>query len=221
MNIDKKINKKIKRKVIVLLAILTICFVFLITITISKNNTLKKSLTIEKSNGSSMKSEDYSETKATDKITSLLSKKLNISSEDISILYVADIKNDKLAMFLYEDKDKSYEGLCQLIKGEASYDILKISMKEIDKYTPFTVNNMEIKESTNENYTVFSGVINDINIKSVNVNFSNSTMVNVLIGEEKSYFYINKQPNLDVLSIEALDDSLKIFYKWSENKKRI
>lgn len=217
MSIDKKIN----RKVIVLLTILTICFVFLITITISKNNKSKKALTIEKSNGSSMKSEDNLETKVTDKITSLLSKKLNISSEDISILYVADIENDKLAMFLYEDKDKSYEGLCQLIKGEASYDILKTSMKEIDKYTPFTVNTMEIKESTNENYTVFSGVINDTNIKSVNINFSNSTMVNVLIGEEKSYFYINKQPNLDVLSIEALDDSLKIFYQWSENEKRI
>jgi hypothetical protein len=216
-----KIDKKINRKVIVLLTVLTICFVSLITIIVSKNNTLKKSLTIEKSNGSSMKSGDYSETKITDKITSLLSKKLNINSEDISILYVADIENDKLTMFLYKDKDKSYEGLCQLIKGEASYDILKTSMKEMDKYTPFTVNTMEIKESTNENYTVFSGVINDTNIKSVNINFSNSTMVNVLIGEEKSYFYINKQPNLDVLNIEALDDSLKIFYKWSENEKRI
>lgn len=213
-----KIDKKINRKVIVLL---TICFVSLITITISKNNRLKKSLTIEKSNGSSIKSEDNLETKVTDKITSLLSKKLNISSEDISILYVADIENDKLAMFLYEDKDKSYEGLCQLIKSEAYYDILKTSMKEIDKYTPFTVNTMEIKESTNENYTVFSGLINDTNIKSVNINFSNSTMVNVLIGEEKSYFYINKQPNLDVLNIEALDDSLKIFYQWPENEKRI
>ena len=217
MNIDKKIN----RKVIVILTILTICFVSLITITIIKNNSLKKSLTIEKSNGSSMKSEEYLETKVTDKITSLLSKKLNISSENISILYVADIENDKLAMFLYEDKDKSYEGLCQLIKVEASYDILKTSMKEIDKYTPFTVNTMEIKESTNENYMIFSGVINDTNIKSVNINFSNNTMVNVLIGEEKSYFYINKQPNLDVLSIEALDNSLKIFYQWSENEKRI
>ena len=216
-----KIDKKINRKVIVLLTILTICFVSLITITISKNNRLKKSLTIEKNNGSSMKSEDYSEIKVTDKITSLLSEKLNISSEYISIVYVADIENDKLAMFLYEDKDKSYEGLCQLIKGEASYDILKISMKEIDKCTPFTVNTMEIKKSTNENYTVFSGVINYTNIKSVNINFSNSTMVNALIGEEKSYFYINKQPNLDVLSIEALDDSLKIFYKWSENEKGI
>lgn len=216
-----KIDKKINRKVIVLLTILTICFVSLITITISKNNRLKKSLTIEKSNGSSIKSEDNLETKVTDKITSLLSKKLNISSEYISIVYVADIENDKLAMFSYEDKDKSYEGLCQLIKGEASYDILKISMKETDKYTPFTVNTMEIKKSTNENYTVFSGVINDTNIKSVNINFSNSTMVNALIGEEKSYFYINKQPNLDVLSIEALDDSLKIFYKWSENEKGI
>lgn len=215
------INKKIKRKVILLLTILTICFIALITITISKNNTLKKSLTIEKSNGSSMKSEDYSETKVTDKITSLLSKKLNISNEDISILYVADIENGKLAMFLYEDKDKSYEGLCQLIKVEASYDILKTSMKEIDKYTPFTVNTMEIRESTNENYTIFSGVINDTNIKSVNINFSNNTMANVLIGEEKSYFYINKQPNLDVLSIEALDDSLKIFYQWAEEEKGI
>ena len=221
MNIDKKINKKIKRKVIVLLTILTICFVSLITITIIKNNTLKKSLTIEKSNGSSMNSEEYLETKVTDKITSLLSKKLNISSENISILYVADIENDKLAMFLYEDKDKSYEGLCKLIKVEASYDILKTSMKEIDKYTPFTVNTMEIKESTNENYMIFSGVINDTNIKSVNINFSNNTMVNVLIGEEKSYFYINKQPNLDVLSIEALDDSLKIFYQWSGEERGI
>lgn len=217
MNIDKKIN----RKVIAISAILTICFVSLITITIIKNNSLKETLTIEKSNDSYMKGEEYLETKVTDKITSLLSKKLNISSEDISILYVADIENCKLAMFLYEDKDKSYEGLCQLIKVEASYSILKTSMKEIDKYTPFTVNTMEIKESTNENYMVFSGVINDTNIKSVNINFNNNTMVNVLIGEEKSYFYINKQPNLDVLSIEALDDLLKIFYQWSENEKRI
>jgi len=80
---------------------------------------------------------------------------------------------------------------------------------------------MEIKESSNEKYTIFSGVINDRNIKSVNINFNNNTMVNVLIGEEKSYFYINTQPNLDVLSIEALDNSLKIFYQWSENEKRI
>jgi len=215
------INKKIKRKVILLLTILTICFIALITITIIKNNTLKKALTIEKSNGSSMNSEECLETKVTDKITTLLSKKLNISGENISILYVVDIENDKLAMFLYKDKDKSYEGLCQLIKVEASYDILKTSMKEIDKYTPFTVNTMEIRESTNENYTIFSGIIDDINIKSVNINFNNNTMVNVLIGEEKSYFYINKQPNLDVLSIEALDNSLKIFYQWAEEERGI
>ena len=198
MNIDKKIN----RKIVLILTILMLSFIALITIDINKKNI-------------SIKGEGDKEIKLTDRISVILSKKLNIGIEDISILYVDDIENDKLTMFLYEDKNKSYEGLCRLAEVDNTYKILKTSIREIDKDVPFTVNTMEIKEDiNNSSYKIFSGVINKPNIKSININFNNNTMTNVLVGEDNSYFYMSKQANLDVLSIEALDDSLKGFYQW-------
>lgn len=198
MNIDKKIN----RKIVLILTILMLSFIALITIDINKKNI-------------SIKGEGEKEIKLTDRIAVILSKKLNIGIEDISILYVDDIENDKLTMFLYEDKNKSYEGLCRLAEVDNTYEILKTSIGEIDKDVPFTVNTMEIKEDiNNSSYKIFSGVINKPNIKSININFNNNTMTNVLVGEDNSYFYMSKQANLDVLSIEALDDSLKVFYQW-------
>lgn len=198
MNIDKKIN----RKIVLILTILMLSFIALITIDINKKNI-------------SIKGEGDKEIKLTDRISVILSKKLNIGIEDISILYVDDIENDKLTMFLYEDKNKSYEGLCRLAEVDNTYKILKTSIREIDKDVPFTVNTMEIKEDiNNSSYKIFSGVINKPNIKSININFNNNTMTNVLVGEDNSYFYMSKQANLDVLSIEALDDSLKVFYQW-------
>lgn len=198
MNIDKKIN----RKIVLILTILMLSFIALITIDINKKNI-------------SIKGEGDKEIKLTDRIAVILSKKLNIGIEDISILYVDDIENDKLTMFLYEDKNKSYEGLCRLAEVENTYEISKTSIREIDKDVPFTVNTMEIKEDiNNSSYKIFSGVINKPNIKSININFNNNTMTNVLVGEDNSYFYMSKQTNLDVLSIEALDDSLKVFYQW-------
>lgn len=198
MNIDKKIN----RKIVLILTILMLSFIALITIDINKKNI-------------SIKGEGEKEIKLTDRIAVILSKKLNIGIEDISILYVDDIENDKLTMFLYEDKNKSYEGLCRLAEVDNTYEILKTSIREIDKDVPFTVNTMEIKEDiNNSSYKIFSGVINKPNIKSININFNNNTMTNVLVGEDNSYFYMSKQTNLDVFSIEALDDSLKVFYQW-------
>lgn len=198
MNIDKKIN----RKIVLILTILMLSVIALITIDINKKNI-------------SIKGEGDKEIKLTDRISVILSKKLNIGIEDISILYVDDIENDKLTMFLYEDKNKSYEGLCRLAEVDNTYEILKTSIREIDKGVPFTVNTMEIKEDiNNSSYKIFSGVINKPNIKSININFNNNTMTNVLVGEDNSYFYMSKQANLDVLSIEALDDSLKVFYQW-------
>ena len=198
MNIDKKVN----RKIVLILTILMLSFIALITIDINKKNI-------------SIKGEGEKEIKLTDRIAVILSKKLNIGIEDISILYVDDIENDKLTMFLYEDKNKSYEGLCRLAEVDNTYEILKTSIREIDKDVPFTVNTMEIKEDiNNSSYKIFSGVINKPNIKSININFNNNTMTNVLVGEDNSYFYMSKQTNLDVFSIEALDDSLKVFYQW-------
>jgi len=204
MSIDKKIN----RKIVLILTILMLSFIALITINMNKKNIY-------------MKDEAYKEVKLTDKIAVLISKEFSIGIENISILYVDDIENDKLTMFLYEDKNKSYEGLCRLTKVDNSYDILKTSIREINEDVPFTVNTMEIKENINDSYKVFSGVINNPNVKSININFDNDTMTNVLVGEDNSYFYISKQTNVDALNIEALDDSLKVFYQWYVEEKGV
>jgi hypothetical protein len=220
MNRSKRINKKIDNKIMIII-ILIIGFIFIITVTITKNDLLKKPISIEKSNSVDIKGEEDLEIKLTDRITSLLAKNFNISDDSISILYVSDIKDDILVMFLYKDKNKNYEGLCQLTKDENSYDILTTSIKEVDKHTPFTVNTLEIEEDFSESYKIIGGIINDKDIKSININFHNNTMANVLIGEDKSYFYVKEQQNLDILSIEALDDSFKIFHQWSGTEKSI
>ncbi len=220
MKRSKKVNKKTDKKTMILI-ILVIGFIFIITVTITKNDLLKKLISIEKSNSVDIKGEEDLEIKLTDRITSLLAKNLNISDDSISILYVSDIKDDILVMFLYKDKNKNYEGLCQLTKDEKSYDVLTISIKEVNKHTPFTVNTLEIEEDFSESYKIIGGIINDKDIKSININFHNNTMANILIGEDKSYFYVKEQQNLDILSIEALDDSFKIFHQWSETEKSI
>lgn len=218
MKRSKRVNKKTDNKIMIII-ILIIGFIFIITIT--KNDLLKKPIAIEKSNNVDIKGEEDLEIKLTDRITSLLSKNFNIGSDNISILYISDIKDDILVMFLYKDKNKNYEGLCQLTKDENSYDILTTSIKEVDKHTPFTVNTLEIKGDFSERYKIIGGIINDKDIKSININFHNNTMANVLIGEDKSFFYVKEQQNLDILSIEALDDSFKIFHQWSGIEKGI
>ncbi len=80
---------------------------------------------------------------------------------------------------------------------------------------------MGIKVSATENYKVLGGLINDENIKSININFTNNTMTNILIGEDRSFFYVIEENEIDILTIEALDNSLKIFYKWSSKEKGI
>jgi len=192
----------------------------LITAILIKNDLFKE--TMEKKSGNfPIKDEEPFEGKLTDKITYLLSKNLNIGEDRISILNVSDIQKDKLVMFLYEDNGKNYEGLCQLSKVENSYNILATSIKEVDKHAPFTVNVMETKVSTTENYKVLGGVINDENIKSININFTNNTMTNILIGEDRSFFYVIEENEIDILTIEALDNCLKIFYKWYSKEKVI
>lgn len=192
----------------------------LITAILIKNDLFKETMGT-KSGHFPIKDEEPFEGKLTDKITYLLSKNLNIGEDRISILNVSDIQKDKLVMFLYEDSGKNYEGLCQLSKVENSYNILATSIKEVDKHAPFTVNVMETKVSATENYKVLGGVINDENIKSININFTNNTMTNILIGEDRSFFYVIEENEIDILTIEALDNSLKIFYKWYSKEKGI
>ncbi len=172
----------------------------LITAILIKNDLFKETMEI-KSYNFPIKDEQPFEGKLTDKITYLLSKTLNIGEDRISILNVSDIQKDKLVMFLYEDNGKNYEGLCQLSKVENSYNILATSIKEVDKHAPFTVN--------------------DENIKSININFTNNTMTNILIGEDRSFFYVIEENEIDILTIEALDNCLKIFYKWYSKEKVI
>ncbi|WP_346931099.1 hypothetical protein [Clostridium sp.] len=224
MNTNKKIgkstDKKIYRKNRGAFIIFIISLLLITTFIIIKRESLKESIGI-KSDNLYKKDEEPLEIKLTDKITSFLAKNLNISEDRISIINVSDVVDVSVAMFIYEDKDKSYEGLCELSKEENSYSLLATSIKEVDKYTPFTVNTMEIKGSLTENYKILGGVINDPNIKSININFNNNTMTNILIGEDRSYFYVTEEKELEISTIKALDDSLKIFYQWHSKEKGI
>ncbi|GAA0777185.1 hypothetical protein GCM10008908_31900 [Clostridium subterminale] len=224
MNTHKKIGKRIDKKMYKknrrIFMISVIGLLLLITAILIKNDLFKETMGTRSGNFPK-KDEEPFEVKLTDKITYLLSKNLNIGEDRISILNVSDIQKDKLVMFLYEDNGKNYEGLCKLSKVENSYNIIATSTKEVDKYAPFTVNVMETKVSLTENYKILGGVINDPNIKSININFDNNTMTNILIGEDKSFFYVIEENEIDILTIEALDNSLKIFYKWYSKEKVI
>lgn len=224
MNINKKIDrstdKKIYRKNRGAFIIFIIGLLLITTVIIIKRESLKESIGIKNDN-LYKKDEEPLEIKLTDKITSLLSKNLNISEDRISILSVSDVIDVSVAMFIYEDKDKSYEGLCEITNVENSHNLLATSIKEVDKYVPFTVNTMETKGSLTENYKILGGVVNDPNIKSININFNNNTMTNILIGEDKSYFYVAEGKELEISTIEALDDSFKIFYQWHSKEKGI
>jgi hypothetical protein len=215
-NKNEKTLKKNRR-----IFMVSVIGLFLIITAILIKNDLFKEAMWTKSGKLPMKDEEHFEVKLTDKITYLLSKNLNIGEDRISILNVSDIQKGKLVMFLYEDNGKDYEGLCKLSKAENSYNLLATSIKEVDKNATFTVNTMESKVSAAENYKVFGGVVNDPNIKSININFTNNTMTNILIGEDKSFFYVIEENEVDILTIEALDNSLKIFYKWNSKEKGI
>lgn len=87
---------------------------------------------------------------------------------------------------------------------------------EVDENEPITVHQMSSNiSSSNTKYLVVGGIINDFNIKSINVNFRDNTMVNLIIGEDKNYFYAKYREVVQIKSIEALDEKLNIIYKWS------
>ncbi|WP_346914670.1 hypothetical protein [Clostridium sp.] len=215
-NKNEKTIKKNRR-----IFMISIIGLFLIITAILIKNDLFKETMGTKSGNLPIKDEKPFEVKLTDKITSILAKNLNISENKISILSVSDVVDVSVAMFIYEDKDKSYEGLCEITNVENSYNLLATSIKEVDIHAPFTVNTMETKGSLTENYKILGGVINDPNIKSININFNNNTMTNILIGEDKSYFYVTEEKELEISTIEALDDSFKIFYQWHSKEKGI
>lgn len=158
--------------------------------------------------------EKYSvENRITDKLSRIISQELDIEGQNIEILSVNNFENNFIVTFIYDLLDKSYEGICQVSQDGK---LLFKDVDPIDRFEPFTLHEVEFKKDNLPGCTVIYGVVNNPIIKSININFYNRTMINIVLGDENSYSYTNQDYSYPVMGVEGLDESLNIIYKWDK-----
>lgn len=153
------------------------------------------------------------EGRITEKLEKNISQELSLNDEKVEIMWVSNFENTTMATFTYKKGEDTYEGICQISDED------KIIFKAVDKvnyFEPFTLHEVEFKQNNVPVCNVIYGVVNNPVIKSININFYNKTMVNILLGEEEGYFYLSEEYSTPIIRVEGLDANLNIFYQWDK-----
>lgn len=156
---------------------------------------------------------DNFEGRVTDRLSYIISNELALNDESIKICSVNNIDDTTITTFTYVDGENIKEGIFQISNND------KVLFKAVDSVNinePFTLHEVELKNDGEPSCTVIYGMINNPLIKSININFYNKTMTNIVLGEENTYAYINSDFSLPIVKVEGLDEALNIFYQWDK-----
>lgn len=148
-----------------------------------------------------------------EKLMAIISQELALNDSNLVILSQTTFDNSIIATFMYEAEEVEYEGICQISQKD---EILFKAIDKINKGEPFTLHEVEFRKESIPSFTVIYGVINTPIIKSININFNDAAIVNIVLGENTHYNYINEAGAEPVIRVDGLDEDLNIFYKWDK-----
>ena len=117
--------------------------------------------------------------------------------------------NKVIMVFLKKDKEE-FQGIYHLVKDDISkeYKIVNKDMVKINKDIPYTFHKIEGKLNDDTDFIAIGGRVNNSTIKSVNLDFMDNTMVNLIIGEEGVYTYLKTDGDLNIKCVQLLDYNL-------------
>ena len=147
------------------------------------------------------------------KLMTIISQELGLTDLNLRILSISSFENSIITTFMYNDDKEGYEGIYQISHGG---EILFKAIDKINKNEPFTLHEVEFRKEGVPRCTVIYGVINTPIIKSININFNDATMVNIILGDSVNYSYIKEVDTVPIVRVEGLDENLDIFYKWDK-----
>lgn len=147
------------------------------------------------------------------KLMGIISQELALNDSNLKILSQSNFDNSIIATFMYEDGDDDLEGICQISQKD---EILFKAVDKINKDEPFTLHEVEFRKESLPSCTVIYGVVNTPIIKSININFNDAAIVNIVLGDNTNYSYINEADASPIIRVDGLDEDLNIFYKWDK-----
>ncbi|GEM_PF-6407811 len=156
---------------------------------------------------------DGFEGRITDRLEAVISQELDILGQNIEIFSVNTFENSTIVTFMYGQGAGACEGICQISQEDK---ILFKDIAPVNSSEPFTLHEVEFKKDDMPGCTVIYGVVNNPVIKGININLYDKTIINIVLGNEKSYSYTNEDDSSPVMCVEGLDESLNIFYKWDK-----
>ena len=117
--------------------------------------------------------------------------------------------NKVIMVFLKKDKEE-FQGIYHLVKDDISkeYKIVNKDMVKINKDIPYTFHKIEGKLNDDTDFIAIGGRVNNSTIKSVNLDFMDNRMVNLIIGEEGVYTYLKTEGDLNIKCVQLLDYNL-------------
>lgn len=117
--------------------------------------------------------------------------------------------NKVIMVFLKKDKEE-FQGIYHLVKDDISkeYKIVNKDMVKINKDIPYTFHKIEGKLNDDTDFIAIGGRVNNSTIKSVNLDFMDNRMVNLIIGEEGVYTYLKTDGDLNIKCVQLLDYNL-------------
>lgn len=140
-------------------------------------------------------------------IKSIIYEDMGIKAVDILKIY--NLAEDKVVMLQYEAEGKSYEGFYQLTRNN---EIIKRALYEESQEEIFSFNCLSGRtESTGENYLILGGRVYSPKIKSIGITFEDNTLVNLIIGEGRTYSHIIKKSIYEIKKVEAFDEEYKVY----------
>lgn len=148
-----------------------------------------------------------------EKLMDIISQELASNDSNLKILSQSSFDNGIIATFMYEDGEGDYEGICQISQKD---EILFKAVDKINKGEPFTLHEVEFRKENLPSCTVIYGVVNTPIIKSININFNDAAIVNIVLGDNINYSYINEAGASPIIRVDGLDEDLNVFYKWDK-----
>lgn len=131
-------------------------------------------------------------------------------NEGIEFYSINSSESNKVIMvFLKKDKEE-FEGIYHLVKDDISkeYKIVNKDMVKINKDIPYTFHKIEGKLNDDTDFIALGGRVNNSTIKSVNLDFMDNRMVNLIIGEDGVYTYLKTEGDLNIKCVQLLDYNL-------------
>ena len=132
------------------------------------------------------------------------------ANDGIEFYNINSSESNKVIMVFFKKDKEEFEGIYHLVKEDISkeYKIVNKDMVKINKDIPYTFHKIEGKLNDDTDFIALGGRVNNSTIKSVNLDFMDNRMVNLIIGEDGVYTYLKTEGDLNIKCVQLLDYNL-------------